>query len=97
MDIEKELLDKIKFVLLSNNEAQAIRLIEQYWFDREEKTKAEKLTIKPSCKQLPSWEEMLLRRDEYKDTITTENETTERGCVDLGFKYCYLWLRKKLT
>jgi hypothetical protein len=37
MSREEEVLDKIKFVLLSNNEAQAIRLIEQYGFDKEER------------------------------------------------------------
>jgi len=34
---EEETLEKIKFVLLSNNDAQAIRIIEQYGYFKEEK------------------------------------------------------------
>ena len=41
MSREEEVLEKIKFVLLSNNNAQAIRLIENYGFDKQEELKEE--------------------------------------------------------
>lgn len=49
-NIEEETLEHIKFVLISGNEAQAIRLIEDYGFHREEQLRAKyakrKYTIK---------------------------------------------------
>jgi hypothetical protein len=39
MTHEEDLLEKIKFVLLCKNEAQAIRLLEQYGFDKIEEFK----------------------------------------------------------
>ena len=39
MSIEEEVLDKIKFVLNSNNEAQAIRILEDYGFNKLEQGK----------------------------------------------------------
>ena len=39
MSVEQDVLNKIKFVLDNNNEAQAIRILEDYGFDKLEEGK----------------------------------------------------------
>lgn len=53
MSPEEELLEKIRFVLTCGNEAQAIRLIEQYKFYQQEKSYSEEeiLKIIQNCKE----------------------------------------------
>ena len=95
MTTEEELLQDIKFMLGCGNEAQAIRLIEQYGFYKEGGYK--QLNMHVVVKPLPIYDDSILKLNELCDNYYDDNQADLENDFRFGFRAGATWWAEKMN